>query len=98
MEWDKCDKSENKSRDRQYAKPHFGPEETAEVIENAYHAEKRKKNLIRKYLEMQIADKQYSNNLRNTRERRFDNTYLTTTKATQQFEDIVKEQTKQQKQ
>ena len=52
MEWDKCDKSENKSRDRQYAKPHFGPEETAEVIENAYHAEKRKKNLIRKYLEM----------------------------------------------
>lgn len=47
---------------------------------------------------MQMEDRKFQQDIKLTRERKFDNTYLKTTKATQKIEDIIKEQTKQQKQ
>lgn len=91
IERNQLDKSERASRDREYSKPHYGPEETLEIIDAARRAELKKKELIRKYLEMQMEDRKFQHDSKLTRERKFDNTYLMNTKATQKIEDIVKE-------
>ena len=50
-------KSEFRHREKQYAKPHIGPEETPELIAYDRRQMRRKKELIKRYLQMQMDEK-----------------------------------------
>lgn len=88
-------KSENQLREKQYAKPHFGPEETPELIAYDRRMLRRKKELIKRYLQMQMDDKRERSEISKRMERKLENQRIMTERATERLQDIVELQKKQ---
>jgi hypothetical protein len=79
-------KDEGISRDREFAKPHFGPEETAEVIERVKEEEDRKKDFMRTNLKMQIEAREIASESSKRVERQIDRAHLSEIAHTQMVE------------
>lgn len=88
MDWRAQKTAEERHVDKQYYKPHFGPEETQEIIHNMHQTEREKVNWQYNAIQEQLQEQAEEAEQRRDDERANDIAYLQDTAQIQQAENL----------